>query len=617
MLHEIRIQNLGVIDDAVLELHPGLNVVTGETGAGKTMVVSGLGLLLGARADAGLVRAGASSAAVEGVVDVARDHPAAVRAAEAGADADDGLVLVRTVSAEGRSRAHVGGRSAPVGVLSEIGEHLVAVHGQADQWRLRQADQHRVLLDQYAGESVGAALGCYQALYDELEAVRRELAELRDASRDRAREVEILQVGLEQLEALDPQPGEDADLRIEDERLSHAEGLRAGAEEARTLLAGAEEEYAAGPAGNVIAALAAARAALTAMLEHDPALRELDRRLADLGYLAADLGADLSSYLSDVEVDPARLTWVQQRRADLGGLMRKYGDTVDDVLAWGRDAAARLDTLLNADDAVAGLEAREAVLRSDLGAAAAELSAARSAAARALGAAVSSELAHLAMGSAVVDVAVGSRPTDDGLVVPGSSQRVRYTRHGVDEVEILLAANPGAPARSVAKAASGGELSRVMLALEVVTGARGTAEVPTFVFDEVDAGVGGRAALDIGARLAALARHAQVIVVTHLAQVAAFADRHHVVSKSSDGHVTSSGVVRVDEDARLRELARMMAGVDSETALEHASELLAQAAERRAAAPAGCVPGAHDDAPTATPEKTGGGPKRRRAASRG
>lgn len=617
MLHEIRIQNLGVIDDAVLELHPGLNVVTGETGAGKTMVVSGLGLLLGARADAGLVRAGASSAAVEGVVDVARDHPAAVRAAEAGADADDGLVLVRTVSAEGRSRAHVGGRSAPVGVLSEIGEHLVAVHGQADQWRLRQADQHRVLLDQYAGESVGAALGCYQALYDELEAVRRELAELRDASRDRAREVEILQVGLEQLEALDPQPGEDADLRIEDERLSHAEGLRAGAEEARTLLAGAEEEYAAGPAGNVIAALAAARAALTAMLEHDPALRELDRRLADLGYLAADLGADLSSYLSDVEVDPARLTWVQQRRADLGGLMRKYGDTVDDVLAWGRDAAARLDTLLNADDAVAGLEAREAVLRCDLGAAAAELSAARSAAARALGAAVSSELAHLAMGSAVVDVAVGSRPTDDGLVVPGSSQRVRYTRHGVDEVEILLAANPGAPARSVAKAASGGELSRVMLALEVVTGARGTAEVPTFVFDEVDAGVGGRAALDIGARLAALARHAQVIVVTHLAQVAAFADRHHVVSKSSDGHVTSSGVVRVDEDARLRELARMMAGVDSETALEHASELLAQAAERRAAAPAGCVPGAHDDAPTATPEKTGGGPKRRRAASRG
>ena len=583
MLQEIRIQNLGVIDDAVLELHPGLNVVTGETGAGKTMVVSGLGLLLGARADAGLVRAGARSAAVEGVVDLPAEHPAAVRAAEAGADTDDGLVLLRTVSAEGRSRAHVGGRTAPVGVLSEIGEHLVAVHGQADQWRLRQADQHRALLDQYAGEPVALALARYQELYDEHDRVRRELAELTEAARDRAREVEILQVGLEQIEALDPQPGEDADLRIEDERLTHAEGLRAGAETARALLAGAEEEYAAEPAPNVIGAIADARSALGGLLEHDPALRELDRRLADLGYLAADLGADLSGYVSDIELDPARLVWVQQRRADLSGLMRKYGDSVDEVLEWGRSAAARLDALLNAEDTLAGLGARLEGLRSDLGEAAAALTEARREAATGLAAAVTGELAHLAMGKAVVEVSVGDRPADDGLTVPGRQQALRFARHGVDDVEILLAANPGAPARTVAKAASGGELSRVMLALEVVTGARGSGEVPTFVFDEVDAGVGGRAALDIGARLAALAQHAQVIVVTHLAQVAAFADRHLVVTKSSDGHVTSSGVVQVDGDERLRELARMMAGVDSDTAVDHAGELLAQAGERRQA----------------------------------
>ena len=583
MLQEIRIQNLGVIDDAVLELHPGLNVVSGETGAGKTMVVSGLGLLLGARADAGLVRAGATSAVVEGVVGVGPEHPATLRATEAGADADDGLVLVRTLSAEGRSRAHVGGRSAPVGVLSEIGEHLVAVHGQADQWRLRQADQHRVLLDQYAGEAVAAPLARYQGLYDELESVRRELSALREATRDRAREVEILQLGLEQIESLDPQPGEDAALRAEDDRLSHAEGLRAGAEVARALLAGAEEEYAADPAPSVIAAIVAARSALTSLLDHDPALRELERRLAELGYLAADLGADLSSYLSDIDLDPARLAWVQQRRADLVGLTRKYGETVDDVLTWGRDAAARLDSLLSADDTLEQLEGRARALTSDLGSAAAALSAARSAAANQLAAAVTAELAHLAMGRAVVEVAVTTRPVEGGLAVPGVGDSVRCARHGVDDVEILLAANPGAPARSVAKAASGGELSRVMLALEVVTGAQGGAEVPTFVFDEVDAGVGGRAALDIGARLAALARHAQVIVVTHLAQVAAFADRHLVVSKSSDGHVTSSGVVSVDGDARLRELARMMAGVDSATALEHAAELLAQAGERHTA----------------------------------
>lgn len=583
MLQEIRIQNLGVIDDAVLELHPGLNVVTGETGAGKTMVVSGLGLLLGARADAGLVRAGARSAAVEGVVDLPAEHPAAVRAAEAGADTDDGLVLLRTLSAEGRSRAHVGGRSAPVGILSEIGEHLVAVHGQADQWRLRQADQHRALLDQYAGEPVATALARYQDLYDEHDRVRRELAELTEAARDRAREVEILQVGLEQIEALDPQPGEDADLRVEDERLTHAEGLRAGAEAARTLIAGAEEEYAAEPAPNVIGAIADARGALTGLLEHDPALKELDRRLADLGYLAADLGADLSGYVSDIELDPARLAWVQQRRADLSGLMRKYGDSVDDVLEWGRKAAARLDVLLNAEDTLAGLGARLESLRSDLGEAAAALTEARREAAAGLAAAVTEELAHLAMGKAVVEVSVSDRPADDGLALPGRTQSVRFARHGIDDVEILLAANPGAPARSVAKAASGGELSRVMLALEVVTGARGSGEVPTFVFDEVDAGVGGRAALDIGARLAALARHAQVIVVTHLAQVAAFADRHLVVTKSSDGHVTSSGVVQVDGDDRLRELARMMAGVDSDTAVDHAGELLAQAGARREA----------------------------------
>jgi DNA repair protein RecN (Recombination protein N) len=583
VLQELRIQRLGVIDDAVLELHPGLNVVTGETGAGKTMVVTGLGLLLGARADAGLVRAGAASAVVEGLVELPESHPAAVRAQEAGADLADGLVLVRSVSAEGRSRAHVGGRSAPVGVLGEVGEHLVAVHGQADQWRLRQADQHRALLDQFGGEPLARALADYEALFDTYSQVRRELQSLRNEARDRAREIEILQLGLDQVEAVDPQPGEDADLRVEDARLSHAEGLRAAAGTAHSHLAGTEE-YAEGAGGSAIEALAAARTAIGAEADHDPRLRELDQRLADLGYLAADLATDLSSYLSDVEVDPARLAAVQERRAQLTALMRKYGDTVDDVLAWARQSAVRLTALLGADDRVGELEAQVGQLREDLGKAAATLSSERSRAAEELACQVTSELAHLAMGQAVVGVEVTQRLAEEGLDVPGLGEPLRFARHGVDDVEIQLAANPGSPARSVARAASGGELSRVMLALEVVTGAAGGGEVPTFVFDEVDAGVGGRAALDIGARLAALARHAQVIVVTHLAQVAAFADRHLVVSKSSDGHITSSGVHHLDGDDRLRELARMMAGVDTDTALDHARELLAQADERRAQA---------------------------------
>ncbi|GAA2163537.1 DNA repair protein RecN [Pedococcus bigeumensis] len=570
MLSELRIQGLGVIDDAVLDLHAGLNVVTGETGAGKTMVVTGLGLLLGARADAGLVRSGAGSAVVEGLVDVASDHPAAQRAAEAGADVSDGLVLVRSVSAEGRSRAHVGGRSAPVGVLGEIGEHLVAVHGQADQWRLRQSDQHRAVLDQFGGAPLQKALSAYTDVYDAHQAAAAELADLREQARDRAREIEVLQHGLEQLEQVDPQSGEDADLRVEDERLGHAEGLRGAAALAHDHLAGSAE-YTAEPAPSVVELLASARQALAGEVDHDPALRELDRRMADLGYLAADLAADLSSYLSDIEVDPARMAWVQQRRADLTALTRKYGETIDDVLAWGQASAQRLDALLNSDSRIEALEPEVARLDAERTSTAQALGKARRTAAKRLASAVTGELAHLAMGQATVDVAVTPRPS--GLA-----------RHGSDDVEILLAANPGSPARTVAKAASGGELSRVMLALEVVTGAAGGSDVPTFVFDEVDAGVGGAAALDVGARLAALAQHAQVVVVTHLPQVAAYADRHLVVRKASDGHITSSGVHALEGEDRLRELARMMAGVDTGTALDHARELVAETAARRATA---------------------------------
>lgn len=577
MLQEIRIQNLGVIDDAVLQLHPGLNVVTGETGAGKTMVVSGLGLLLGARGDAALVRAGSGSALVEGLVDVAPDHPAARRAAEAGADVDSGLILLRTVSAEGRSRAHVGGRSAPIGLLAELAEDLVAVHGQADQWRLRRPDQHREVLDAFAGSKVAGALAAYQQCYDEEERVRLEIQRLREVARERAREVEMLQMGLEQIEALDPQPGEDDHLRLEDERLGHAEELRLAAESAHARLTGYDETYAGDAPPSVIEALAAARSGLSAVLERDPEIRELERRVAELGYLATDLASDLSSYASGIELDPERLSWVQQRRADLGVLLRKYGESTQDVLDWSRDAAVRLEELLGADDRLAELQQRAEGLRSRLGTLAATLSAARVTAAMELGRQVSDELAHLAMGQAGIHVSVTQRPHGQGLPVTGHERPLRHARHGIDDVEILLAANPGSPARSVAKAASGGELSRVMLAIEVVTGGAGGSSMPTFVFDEVDAGVGGRAALDVGARLAALARKAQVVVVTHLAQVAAHADRHLVVSKSSDGHVSSSGVVAVDGEDRVRELARMMAGVDSDVALEHARELLQQA----------------------------------------
>jgi len=587
MLREIRIQNLGVIDDAVLELSAGLNVLTGETGAGKTMVVSGLGLLLGARADPALVRTGAKAAVVEGVVEVSAGHPASLRAVEAGGDAQDGLILVRTLSAAGRSKAHVCGRTVPVSVLGELGELLVAVHGQSDQWRLRQPEQHRVVLDRFAGASVSEPLGRYVALYDEFHRLGAELRHLRGLARDRAREVDVLRAGLEEIEAADPQPGEDLELRAEDERLAHADGLRASAGQAHSLLTGEPDSLYSGggrvsgagldgSSQNVADQLGSARAALAPMTGHDQALSDLDRRLQEIGYLTADLATDLASYLASVDVDPARLDWVQSRRADLARLQRKYGDTADDILLWAKESAIRLTELEGADDRADQLEVELGMIGAELTSCAGELSAARRRAARDFGARVTTELAHLAMGKAVVQVALDTRTDPAGLAVSEAEGPVRFTRHGVDDVEILLAASPGAPARSVAKTASGGELSRVMLALEVVTGSE---DVPTFVFDEVDAGVGGRAALDVGARLAALATSAQVIVVTHLAQVAAYADRHLVVRRTDDGHVTASGVVAVSGQEQLRELARMMAGVeDSDVAIQHARELLAQTA---------------------------------------
>ncbi|MBK8469724.1 MAG: DNA repair protein RecN [Candidatus Phosphoribacter sp.] len=577
MLHELRIRDLGVIDEALLRLHPGLTVLSGETGAGKSMVVQGLGLLLGARADSGLVRAGRPLLAVEGIIGVPPGHPALARAHDAGGEIDDGeLVLARTVSAQGRSRAHVGGRTAPVSVLAELGELLVAVHGQADQWRLRRGDEHRDVLDGFGGAAVAEARTAYEQSYAALSTARTERDRLAVLDRDRAREVDSLTAALEHLERVNPAPGEDAALRAEDERLAHAEALREAVGTAHSLLLGAGDEYGADEVVAAVDLIGRARAALGAVLHHDAQVADLDGRLADVGYQLIDLGGDLGGYLADLDADPSRLAWVQQRRADLLALTRRYGESVDEVLNWGQQAAARLDVLLSADARLATIEAELNGLAAAVTRDASALTEQRRSAARRFESAVGAELSHLAMGSARIQVALTARE-------PG--------QNGAEDVEIQLAANSGQAARSVAKAASGGELSRLMLAIEVVTSPQphpsspdagspqppSSPALPTFVFDEVDAGVGGRAALDVGARLAALAQHAQVIVVTHLAQVAAYADRHLVVRKDDDGTVSASSVIEVDGDERLRELARMMGGGQSDAGLEHARELLASA----------------------------------------
>jgi DNA repair protein RecN (Recombination protein N) len=585
VLEEMHLRGLGVIDDAVMEFGPGLTVVTGETGAGKTMVVTGLGLLMGGRADPGAVREGYSAALVEGRLRVDPTGAAATRAIEAGAELDDGdtLVVSRTVSAEGRSRARLGGVSVPVGTLIVLAGDLVAVHGQSDQIRLQSTTRQREALDRFAGAPVTKALAAYRHTFDRLRAVQARLTEITERSRERADEAERLRAGLEAIERLAPQPGEDRVLRAEARRLAHAEGLQRAAAMARMLLSGdAGTDGSGQPAAGLVNE---ARRALEGMAEHDPQLAELAGRAAEIGYLVDDLATDCASYAAGVESDPARLAAVEDRRAALTHLIRGYGEDVDTALDWARTASRRLFELDGDGGAIDELTAERDQLRITLGHQAAELSQARDAAAARLAGAVTAELQELSMAGARLTVEVRRRDGPDGLPVDlGAGLRsVVHGPEGIDDIEMLLAPHPGAPARPLGRGASGGELSRVMLGLEVVLGA--VDPVPTFVFDEVDAGVGGRAALGIGRRLAELARTSQVLVVTHLPQVAAFADHHLVVRKGGQGRITSSGVHSLDAAGRVRELARMLGGLDeSDSAQAHAEELLQLAAADRAAA---------------------------------
>jgi DNA repair protein RecN (Recombination protein N) len=619
MLEEVRITGLGVIDDAVLELSPGFTVVTGETGAGKTMVVTGFGLLFGGRADPARVRPGASRALVEGRLRIDPDGNVARQVDEAGGELDDdgrALVISRSVSAEGRSRAHAGGRSVPVSLLTYLADDLVAVHGQADQQQLLRPGRQREALDSYAGPELAAVLAEYQRAYARHREVSAEVAELTRMARERAAEAEDLRQALADIEALDPVAGEDAELLAEEERLGNAEALRAAATAAHEALLG-DPSGGAYDTQDAVTLLGGARQALEAVRQHDAALAALADRLSEAAYLLSDVAAELASYTESLDADPARLAAVQERRAALARLVRAYGSRAAAdiaragmagpaegaepagetepggagsaagpaagdaalaagdgagpgelavILSWTKYAMARLSELEGDDEHIAELSREETELADRVAELAGQLTALRSQAAERFARDVTAELTALAMPHARLTVAV--RPTD----VPGP--------YGSDDVEIRLAAHPGAPPLPLNKGASGGELSRVMLAIEVVFA--GADPVPTFVFDEVDAGVGGKAAVEIGRRLARLARLAQVIVVTHLPQVAAFADNHLVVMKADDGLVTSSGVVRLDQPGRVRELSRMLAGLeDSEFGQAHAGELLAMAAGER------------------------------------
>ncbi|OLR91773.1 DNA repair protein RecN [Actinokineospora bangkokensis] len=573
MLAEMRIQDLGVIDEATLELHPGFTVVTGETGAGKTMVVTGLHLLSGGRGEASRVRSGKSKAVVEGRFEGLTGSPAAVVAQGAGADPeeDGSLIALRSVSTDGRSRAHLGGRSVPVGVLGELAEQLIAVHGQNDQLRLLRSTEQRAVLDRFAGEQVQDALAAYQRVRDQWIQVSTELADRTARAKELARESEVLRLGVEEITAAAPQPGEDTELVEQARRLADADQLREAATGASYAVSGSPDGDPEAP--GALGLLGEAQRRLAGA--DDPRLRELEPRLTEAAVLLTDIGAELTAYLDGLDADPAALERVLARQAELKALTRKYAADVDGVLAWAREAEDKLAGMDTSEEALAELAHRRAELAQELAAIATGLSARRAEAADALAKAVTDELGGLAMGQSSLLLTVRPQPAQPGdpLALEVGGQLLHAGSGGVDEVEVLLVAHDGAQPMPIHKGASGGELSRVMLAIEVVLAH--SDPVPTLVFDEVDAGVGGRAAVEIGRRLARLARSHQVVVVTHLAQVAAFADRHLVVDKGMRGGVTRSDVRTLDEPERVVELARMLAGMEStETGRAHAEELL-------------------------------------------
>ncbi len=590
MIESLHIEDLGVIEEADLVLSPGLTALTGETGAGKTMVLTSLGLLLGQRAESTIVRAGAERALVEGVFTLDGDSPAIRRAAEAGAELeDDELIVSRTVPASGRSRAHLGGRAVPSAVLSEVGAHLVSVHGQGDQFRLRSTSAQRRALDCLGGREHAALCRRYAEAYRARQAAAEALEEWRTGARARRAEATRLRSRLAAVERLDPGPGEDARLAAEAARLERAEDLRRAASAARAALAG-DEEAVVSQAPDVLALVAAAERALAPVHDVDPVLSALARRMRRLAIDSADIAAELGEYLDSLDADPERLARVQDRRAALTRVLREVGDgerleDVDALLALRARIAERLAELDGPQDASEALTGALAEADERLDRCAAELSAARRALGERLEAAVTGELEGLQMRGARLSVAF------EPLAEAGPT--------GAETVTLLLTAHPGAPALPLGKGVSGGELSRIVLALEVVLAEAGEHEREaagtrrTLVFDEVDSGVGGRAALEVGRRLARLARSTQVVVVTHLAQVAAWAATQLVVLKeqapAGDGAGGGAGpgpagrtrtrVAAVEGAEREKELARMLSGhEDSDAALRHAAELLEEAA---------------------------------------
>jgi DNA repair protein RecN (Recombination protein N) len=567
MLDELDISDLGIISHANLLLGPGLNVLTGETGAGKSMVLNSVQLISGGRGSTDLVSQGSGKCEVAATFRVSPDwikvfgDQLESRGAELESAGDyANLLVTREISAAGRSKAFMGGRQVPVAALGEITESLIAVHGQSEQIRLRDVSEQLLLLDRSGGSSIQAALNRYQSDRRNWAALVKRRDNLVANRGENELRAQILAAGVAEIDAIAPHIGELEGLIAELSVTRSAETLRELVESGRTPLVG--DEF---PKETVTHQLASAHKALSQALEFDPRLDIFVKRLTSMASEVVDIDAELYDYIKQLNVDPHHLETQEQRFASIKGLIKKYGADINAVLTWAENARLELNNLTVSDQDLVDLELEVAEAFNQMTRAATNLGEFRAAAAAILGPKIQSELTQLAMPHAVIDITVASDPDFR-----------RWTKMGAETVTFNIAAHKGANFRPMGKSVSGGELSRLMLAIEVVLA--GEHPVPTMIFDEVDAGIGGEVAVEVGRRLARLAEHVQVIVVTHLPQVAAFAEKHFVVNKNEGISGTTTAVTEVTGEARTREITRMLSGLpNSASGAVHAEELLALA----------------------------------------
>ena len=571
MINDLRIQNIGVIEDVSLEMSAGFTVLTGETGAGKTMILTAFQMVIGEKVDNNLVRANEKTAVVEAFIQVPNDKNIRARLEELDiAIEDGGTQLSRTIAREGRGKIILGGRSVPSATLEEITQSSITIHGQGDQVLLNKPNYQRELIDQFAGQEHLKMLQNYQELYAKYVETRKRLEELNKAGSQNALRISQLQESLKELTEANLEIDEEITITERINLINNSEDIFESLALADKLLNGGEDS-----SGSISSQISSARKALDAAAAKSDRIASLRDQISNLEAEISNVASDVNRDLSSLDRDPATIDKLESRRALIKKMLTKYGPTSKDALA---NIQIFQNQLLDIEDLPAAIENVEKEIKTilkDLSQKAQILHDTRIESALNISKAIEKELTSLSIPNAKFQVSVETNDDPQGLkiTISGKDHLLLFDNHGVNQISFEFSANPGQPLRPITKVASGGEMSRIMLAVELVFSQNVAAK--TMIFDEVDAGIGGAAAIEVGKRLKALAQHHQIVVVTHLPQVAAFADKHLKVEKSATGNVTTSSVTELDQNARVTEIARMMAGIeDSASALEHARELL-------------------------------------------